>query len=127
MNDQEAEKLIADQIADMRNDLTALTGTTDEDKLIRLVLEKRQRVVVGFKQLRRLVWRSARPIVVAEFHWAMNTVREELYTMAVLAQMAQRNPDYTAKVKLVDAVARRVALMDASLDKIAQALREKAG
>lgn len=117
---EEAQKLIAS----MRNHLAVLTGTTDANKLAALVLEKRLRILDGFKQLRGRVWRFASPKAVAEFQWTMETVKEELYTIGALAHVAERNPDH--KANLVEAVGKKVSSIDAHLDKIEHALSEKA-
>jgi hypothetical protein len=112
MTDQEileAEKLIAD----MRNDLALIAGTTDADKLAALVLEKAPHMVDSFTQVIQLGRvRDYQP---------MKMAMAEIFA---LADMAQRNPDY--KAKLIDSVAKQVPIISSGFDKIAQALREKA-
>jgi hypothetical protein len=93
----EAEKAIAD----MRNVLTVLTGTTDADKLVPLVLEKASLIIHTIEQILH-----GRSIV-------SGPDRDRLYyplqIMWSLAEMAERRLDY--KAKLLDAVAKQVPIM----------------
>src|SRR5215471_18581970 len=106
----EAQKFIAD----MRNVLTVLTGTTDADKLVAAVLEKVTPLFVRLGQFgvqRRI----------AIFGPDISVWFQEVAVLLPLAEMAQHRPGF--KAKLVDAVASNVPRADAILDKSAQALR----
>ena len=110
----EAEKLIAD----MRNVLTVLAGTTDEEKLIALVLEEVPPLFDRFDWLgvqRRLA------IFGPEY---ISAWFQEVAVLLAIAQLAQRNPNY--KRKLVDLAATNAPRADAILNKVEQALREMA-
>jgi hypothetical protein len=110
----EAEKAIAD----IRNDLTVLTSTTDVEKLVALVNERFERMICSFGRLRlrRRDWPNV-------FMSIQDLSRSQigLAVMMALAQMAQRRPDY--KAKLIDSVPKQAALVDAILDKVAQVIR----
>ena len=108
----EAEKLIAH----MRNDLTVLTSTTDVEKLAALVLEKAPPMICSFVRLRP---RHRSKVFVGTQD--LSRFQNGLAVMMALAEMAQRRPDY--KAKLIDNVAKQAALVDAILDKVAQVIR----
>jgi hypothetical protein len=105
-------------IADMRNVLTVLTGTTDADKLIALVLEK-VRPLLG--DVYRVVQRMG---AVSGLDHLDDRFNYPLSVLIATAEVVQREPEH--KARLVDAVATNVPRIEAVLDKIAQALREKA-
>jgi AcrR family transcriptional regulator len=108
----EAEKVIAH----IRNDLTVLTSTTDVEKLVALVNERFERMICSFGRLRRRDW----PNVFMSIQ-DLSRFQNGLAVMMALAEMAQRRPDY--KAKLIDSVAKQAALVDAILDKVAQVIR----
>jgi hypothetical protein len=117
INDQEileSQKLIAD----IRNVLTDLAGITDPEKLTALVLEKVPWMFDGFYQLVR-----HRPTIFGSMS-DCDTVNIGLAAMQSVAEMAKRDPDW--KAKLIPAVAKLSPSIDATLDKVAQVLREKA-
>jgi hypothetical protein len=108
-------------IAGLRNDLALIAaGTTGADKLPALVLEKVERIM--FDSLPRVLRQIPTTIVSGpDRDWWFNYPMIKLFAHA---EMAQRRPDWT--VKLLNAVAKEVPLVEANLDKLAQALREKA-
>jgi hypothetical protein len=102
-----AQKLIAD----MRNVLAALAGTSDVDKLISL---GREGFSPWIKSLNQLIWTGA----------VSNDDVMPLRLDAVwaCAQLAEQSPKY--RQNMVFAVNRNVPLVAAALDKIAQSLAE---
>jgi hypothetical protein len=123
----EAEKLIAH----MRNDLTVLTSTTNEEKLIVLLNEKVPRMVGSFWRLYRqnetlkklpdglLLIRYRLNVFMStqDLSWFQNHVG----VMLAIGEMAERRPDY--KARLIETVAKNAPLVDAILDKVAQIIR----
>jgi hypothetical protein len=115
MTDEEtldAEKLNAD----MRNVLTVLTGTTDADKLVDLVNEK---LTSMFSHLNELYVQHRSALMSGP---DMDMANAGLGMIISTADMASLQSEY--KARLIDTVAKWVPIVDAALDKIAQALRE---
>ena len=121
----QAQKLVAS----MREDLSLIAGTTDDaDKLAALIMEKFQSLYDRFSQLGR--WGRATFGSDSDF----DSVNYGLATFLALAQMVQRSPDgvdpdtnESHKAALVRRVGVRAPLVDATLDKTAQALKTAAG
>src|SRR4029077_12288951 len=88
----EAQKLIAEQIAGMRDDLALISATTDEEKLPALVLEK---VPCRIESIRHIPWTIlSGPERQEWFH-------DPLSIWLALAEMAHRRPDYKATANAV--------------------------
>ena len=111
----EAQKLIAH----MRNDLTVLTSTTDAEKLTALVHEKAMRMIGSLGRLRR---RHRSTVLVSVDD--LSRFQNGLAVMIAMAEMAERRPDY--KAKLIEAVTKYAPIVDAILDKVAQVIRDPA-
>jgi hypothetical protein len=104
------------QIAEMRNVLTVLTGITDVDKLIALVLEK-VRPLLG--DVYRVVQRVG---AVSGLDHLDDRFNYPLSVLIATAEVVQREPEH--KARLVDAMATNVPRVQTILDKIAQELKQ---
>jgi hypothetical protein len=109
------------RIAEMKNDLAVLTGTTDADKLIALVREKGPRMVDNFEELGQ----QLRPAVFDESPETlkgMESMAMWIVTIMSLTKSAVDFPD--DKAKLVARWAEYAPRIMSGLDKVAQALNE---
>jgi hypothetical protein len=123
----EAEKVIAH----MRNDLTVLTSTTNEEKPIALLNEKVPLMIGGFWRLYRAkeilkTLPEGRLLHRYRLNVFMSTqdlsrFQNHLAAMLAVGGMAQRRPDY--KARLIEDVAKNATIVDAILDKVAQVIR----
>jgi len=107
MADQESVKAV---ITWIRNDLARIAATTDVDKLVALVLEKKPKMSACYTLLFDIFgsdYDPEKPDVVA--------IGNAAFIVICLAEAAQCDPAY--KAQLVDEVAKQVPIIMSELDK----------
>jgi hypothetical protein len=120
MTDQEileGQKLIAS----MRGDLSLIAGTTDIEKLIALVLEKKSRLDDDFLQLVEL----AQPWIRASLDVShdMESIQNAIVTITTYAQLASSRPD--CRAELTKAVTYWAPVVNSTLGKVEILVRPK--
>jgi len=113
MTDQEileGQKLIAS----MRADWALIAGTTDTEKLIAMVLEKKARLDDDFLRLVELdqPWIRAR----LDVSYEIDSIQNAMLTITTYAQLAASRPD--CRAELTKIVAEYVPAINSSLDRL---------
>lgn len=113
MTDQEilkGQKLIAS----MRGDLSLIASTTDTEKLIVLVLEKKARLDGDFLRLVELAqpWIRAR----LDVSYEIDSIQNAILTITTYAQLASSRPD--CRAELTKAVTYWVPVVYSALGKV---------